>query len=333
MDERYIRKARQNYYYALDILKVMLAIVIILRHCGQSFFDVGSAFNIVLTNTLSPLGVPTFFALSGFLFFRKRQEISDWKRYVLRVAKLYLVWTIIYFPLILWNMKNTGSFDILGLIQRLLFEGSYYHLWFLPSLIVAITLVYFLSRKFNDQILGLLCLSLYIIGTLVNSYSFLSGFLAWNGYKAIFLTTRNGVFFGMLFIFSGKMIAQGYKPCKRIGVIGVIVLAVEGWYLSVAHQAPIVNMSLASVLLVPVIVIIAIKTSDRFTNINGKFWRSVSTLLFCIHPYVIFAIGSVGVKLALPSSILVIAISVATLVGSIVIVKLSEKITVLKHLV
>lgn len=95
MDEQYIRKTRQNYYYVLDILKVMLAIVIILRHCGQSFFDVGSAFNIILTNTLSPLGVLTFFVLSGFLFFRKRQEISDWKRYVLRVAKMDMIFQLV----------------------------------------------------------------------------------------------------------------------------------------------------------------------------------------------------------------------------------------------
>ena len=97
MDEQYIRKARQNYYYALDILKVMLAIVIILRHCGQSFFDVGSAFNIILTNTLSPLGVPSFFALSGFLFFRKRQEISDWKRYVLCIESSKIVFSVDYY--------------------------------------------------------------------------------------------------------------------------------------------------------------------------------------------------------------------------------------------
>lgn len=332
MDGQYTRKIRQN-YNSLDVLKVALAIIIILRHCSQSFFDVGSAFNIIVTNTLSPLGVPTFFVISGFLFFRKKQEISDWVRYVSRVAKLYLVWTVIYLPLIFWNMKNAGSFDIIGLIQRILFEGSYYHLWFLPSLIVAITLVYFLSKKLNDQIIGLLCLGFYIIGTLVNSYSFLSVYLSWGGYKAIFLTTRNGLFFGMLFIFIGKMIAQGYKPRKWVGIIGVIILCVEGWYLSVVHQAPIVNMSLVSVLLVPVIVTTAIKTPDRFASVNGKFWRSVSTILFCIHPYVIFVIGVVGRKVGLPSSVLVITIVGASLIGSIVIVKLSEKITVLKHLV
>ena len=73
MDEQYIRKARRNYYYALDILKVMLAIVLVLRHCGQSFFDGGSAFNIILTNTLLPLRFQRFLLYLDFCFSEKRR--------------------------------------------------------------------------------------------------------------------------------------------------------------------------------------------------------------------------------------------------------------------
>lgn len=295
---------------------------------------VGSSFNVILTNTLSPLGVPTFFAISGFLFFSKEQTIKSWKRYVLRLAKLYGIWSLVYVPLIARNALKTGYFNLIEMIQKIFFDGTYYHLWFLPSFIVAITLVFFLSRKLNDRLLGLFCLLLYIIGTMVNSYSFLSELLVWNGYKAIFLTTRNGLFFGMLFIFIGKMIAQGYKPSKWMGITGLIVLVLEGWCLSVVHQAPIVNMSFASVLLVPVILTTAIKTSEQFSFMNGKFWRSVSTILFCIHPYVIFVIGAVGRKLGLSSSILlIIAITLASLLSAMLIVKLSEKCTSLKHLV
>ena len=44
----------------IDVLKVLLAIVVILRHCGQSFDD-SSLFRAVITNTISPSAVPTFF--------------------------------------------------------------------------------------------------------------------------------------------------------------------------------------------------------------------------------------------------------------------------------
>lgn len=139
-------------YTQLDVLKFLLAILILLRHCGQGLFEPSSIFMRIM-NVVSPLGVPTFFAVSGFLFFNKERNSNSLWKYVWRVSKLYLVWTIIYLPLIIRSYQKKGMLNVCGMLdfaRQFLFSGSYYHLWFLPSLIVAIIFVYFISKKVDN---------------------------------------------------------------------------------------------------------------------------------------------------------------------------------------
>ena len=90
----------------------------LLRHCGQIFFPSSSVF-MGLMNVLSPVAVPTFFAVSGFLFFRKERSTSDLWKYVWRVAKLYVIWTLIFLPLVIRGYYLKNMFNMLGLIDFL----------------------------------------------------------------------------------------------------------------------------------------------------------------------------------------------------------------------
>ena len=308
-----------------------MAIVIVLRHCGQNFYTADSLY-VTILNTVSPLGVPLFFAVSGFLFFQKDRNGFELKHYVIRLTKLYGIWTIIYLPLILWEMVKSGSNDTGLLIRRLVFDGSYYHLWFLPALIVAITIVYFLSKKVTDKVILIVAILLYVVGTLVDSYSFLSPLFVWKGYKAFFITTRNGVFFGTLFVLLGKMAGVKRKFNGVLTVIAMIAMVCEGWYLCIIHHTEIVNMMLSSMIMVPAIMALALCTSDYLTCIHGKYYRQVSTVLFCVHPYVIYVIGAIRRRIGLQSIIAVMIVVILSLEIAHIVVKMAGKLPLMKHL-
>ncbi len=108
---------------------------------------------------------------------------------------------------------------ILAQIGIVLFVG-YYHLWYLLSTIVAVVIIgYALHKKVKIEKIVIGGVILYIIGLLGHSYFELvrplENTFVWTllkGYNAIFLTTRNGFFEGILFVGMGALFA--YKRVK-----------------------------------------------------------------------------------------------------------------------
>ena len=92
-------------------------------------------------------------------------------------------------------------------IQQLLFLAPAF-MWYLMAVVVGIVILYILLKldiaAKNMVLFGML---LYFIGCIGNSYVFLFGqdeaLKFTNIYYDIFLTTRNGLFFGFPFILSG----------------------------------------------------------------------------------------------------------------------------------
>ena len=316
-------------YFQLDVLKFILAILILLRHCGQSLFESGSLFMRIM-NIVSPLGVPLFFAISGFLFFQKKRDSKDLWKYVWRVLKLYLVWTVIYFPFVLRSYYKNEMLNTAGIVdylQQFIFSGSYYHLWFLPSLIVAIILMYAISKKIDNKKILVISAVLFIIGTLVDTYSFLSPVLSWSTYEAIFLTTRNGLFFGFPFVAIGKIIAENqYKAKGGIMLLSIVAMIVEGYYLSFIVRKPIVNMSINSLLFVPLLLFFVLNLPR--IKVDGKLIRRASTLIFCAHPIVIFLIGHF-----IKGTIGTFLVLLVTVAGSLIGTKLSDRIKAINLLI
>ena len=100
------------------------------------------------------------------------------------------------------------------------FTGSYYHLRFLPALMVAVCAVYVLRRYVSLTTTIIISALLYLIGMLGNVYPQMIGELPYIGrayhyYIQLFVTTRNGIFFGMLFISLGAYFAQGRMVVSR----------------------------------------------------------------------------------------------------------------------
>lgn len=153
------------------------------------------------------LGVPFFFAVSGFFLEKSRiarGRKASYIHYAKSVGVKLLFWLIVYSPfIIVFERKNT-------IIQELLFKTPCF-LWFLTALIFGGLLICFIS---NDRIKYALAICLYIIGTLFSdTYSWLTTQPVW--YTDVFMTFRNGLFFGFPMMCIGSFVFAHFDLMKR----------------------------------------------------------------------------------------------------------------------
>ena len=195
-------------YYALDLAKFISAVLVIVLHTAPL-----SSYSIVLNyglrNIVTVVAVPFFFITSGFLLFLNldRQLDSEkgpyFKRYIGRLVLMYVIWTVVYFPFVLteWLQNGYTLMDILQYVKRFFFEGSYRTIWFLPALITALVLVYFLAKRIPFQGIIWVALPFYAFACLGSSYYGLMEQIpvlrtVFYAYFSFFDTIKNGVLFG-----------------------------------------------------------------------------------------------------------------------------------------
>lgn len=86
---------------------------------------------------LARIAVPFFFISSGFLLYRKSSlnnfSLDRTKLYVVKLIKLYVIWTIIYFPFRIKSILKDERGIIYGVFtyyRDIIFAGSYVQLWY-----------------------------------------------------------------------------------------------------------------------------------------------------------------------------------------------------------
>jgi hypothetical protein len=233
------KECMKKQYDCVDLLKFICALLVVAIHVDP-LSSYSTSLNFWVQNWFARIAVPFYFISSGYFLFRKTTyENFDEKitlTYAGRVFRLYIIWTIIYFPLtlkftILGNEKGIVQ-GLTDWIRRCIFAGSYTQLWYLNSTVVATLILTFCMHK-KMKIRTIMCLGilLYGIGLLGQAYFVLLKPLRnfetiWQFLKLvqkIILTTRNGLFEGFFFMGIGMLFA--YKPIVmelKMAIIGFI---------------------------------------------------------------------------------------------------------------
>ncbi len=221
-------------YNGIDLIKFFMALCVVVIHLTPfSMFgeEIGFLFNIVLTRA----AVPFFFCASGFFLRMKldrAQNNKEFTRYAAvfakRILMLYLVWTVIYLPCIIFWLRADGE-TILSFLQKCIFDGSYLHLWYLPSVAFAGVIAAIIVKRLGT-IKGLVVAGiLYIVGLLDTSYFRLSQMFGMEKvielYDDIFITTRNGLFFGLIFVLLGFLAYERKEKLNNSVILLVLSLA------------------------------------------------------------------------------------------------------------
>ena len=166
--------------------------------------------------------------MSGYFFFRKirRSETEEnrekLKDYLWRIGKIYLIWTVIYLPYTIWNYASAGFSwqSIFSWVRDFFLNGSYYHLWFLPAMMLGMVIVWFLYEKRGMMFTLKVSLGLYVVGYLINIYapywetlpyvSILYGF-----FQKTLVTARDGFFLAPMFLSLGLLLAKTRRVRAR----------------------------------------------------------------------------------------------------------------------
>lgn len=222
-------KAQKN-YGGLDLFRLAAALLVVAIHTSPLTSVNGEA-DFFFTRVLARIAVPFFLMVTGHFmlaelspggtaFFPDRRSFLTprLKKYLLRLSLLYGASILLYLPVGIY----AGHYRELtsgGLLRMLLFDGTFYHLWYFPACILGVLLVSLLARYLTLWNITVISAVLYVIGLFGDSYFGLAEKVpVLNGmYAALFQIssyTRNGVFLAPLFLVLG--VWAGQSPAGRV---------------------------------------------------------------------------------------------------------------------
>ena len=163
---------------ALDDFRLLAVILVVANHTRSADGEF-----LWLLTVLRRVAVPFFIMVSGYFLAR-----GNWRstgKFLTKTAMLYGVGVLLYLPLNCYAGQLSPDF-----FRRVIFDGSFYHLWYLPALLLGTPIAYYLSR-FKPQAAIPIAGALYLIGLGGESYyGLVSGI-------PVLSTFYNGIFPGV----------------------------------------------------------------------------------------------------------------------------------------
>ena len=284
---------KDKQYGGLDAFKLIAALLIICIHTSPlAAFSANADF--FLTRIVARIAVPFFLMVSGFFIlpqylFERSRDTRPLMRFLEKAALLYALAIVIYLPVNFYAGQFKGL-DAVDLIRMILFDGTFYHLWYLPAVIFGVMILFLLSRKLPFQAVMSISLLLYGIGLMGDSYfGAISGVPVLSTvYDAMFHAfsyTRNGLFYAPVFLAMGAWFGHSTRTCSvKMSTAGfalsMVLMTVEGFSLHHLGWQRHDSMYLA---LLPCMYFLyqLVMAWDRKP---GPFLRTISTWIYLIHP-------------------------------------------------
>lgn len=202
-------------YAGIDYFRFIAALLIVAIHTSP-LASFSETCDFILTRIIARIAVPFFFMTSGFfLISRYAYNAEKLGTFVKKFALIYGVTIFLYIPINIYNSYFRMDNLLPNIIKDILFDGTFYHLWYLPASIIGAVIAWCLVKKFNYPKAFVVASVLYLIGLFGDSYygiavkiSCLNRF-----YSLVFQITdytRNGVFFAPIFFVFGGYIADSH---------------------------------------------------------------------------------------------------------------------------
>ena len=157
----------------LDELRLFAILCIILLHSLSLFryfcFD-NNTFDFTfwtIFDSLTRIGLPIFFMLTGILMFQKKDEdyLEFFKKRVLRLIIAYIIFYFIYYFYDV--LINHYAFSLYEYVYSMTTGAVIYHLWFMPVIIMIYLFLPFLKKlvlSLNKKELEILIILIFLLG-------------------------------------------------------------------------------------------------------------------------------------------------------------------------
>lgn len=323
---------RNKSYAGLDYFRIIAALLIIAIHTSP-LLSYSKMADFVLTSIIARIAVPFFFMLSDFfLISTYNYNCNKLKSFLKNVLFIYGIAIVIYIPLNIYTGYFSMNNLVPNIIKDIVFDGTLYHLWYLPASIIGASIAYFLVKKLGLKYSLVITIVIYVIGMFGDSYyGFLEKIpLLKNLYGYIFEVsdyTRNGIFFAPVFFILGGIISNksNYMSTKNslIGfLISFLLMLCEGMFL---HKLGVQRHDSMYIMLLPCMYFLF----TALTFLKGsraRLLRTSSLIIYIIHPMMIVVIRMFskifGIQTVLVDNSLIhyIVVSIASFIASIIII-------------
>lgn len=200
-------------YTGIDYFRFIAALLIVAIHTSPlaSFSETG---DFILTRIIACVAVPFFLMTSGFfLISRYTYNTEKLGAFVKKTALIYGAAILIYIPINIYNGYFKMDNLLPNIIKDIVFDGTLYHLWYLPASIIGAVIAWYLVKKLDYPKALIVASVLYLIGLFGDSYYGITEKISCLNslYDYIFQVTdhtRNGIFFAPIFFIIGGLIAD-----------------------------------------------------------------------------------------------------------------------------
>ncbi len=269
---------------ALDRFRLLAAALVVAIHTSP-LAGVSEAADFWLTRVLARIAVPFFMMVSGY--FLARRDWAGTGKFLRKTLALYAAAVVLYLPVNFYN----GGFSAAGWLRRLLVDGTLYHLWYFPAVLLGVLIARQLARLGMPAALAAAG-ALYLAG--LGGDSWYGVFtrapalrLLYDGFFSVCPYTRNGLFYAPLFLLLG---AAGIRLGRRAALAGTAlslgVMSAEAFWLRALGAQRHDSMYLA----LPVLMICLFSLLLEENTGEKREFRAISMLIYLLHPMLIILV-------------------------------------------
>ena len=288
--------SKERYDTAIDWLRLAAAILVIAIHTSP-LADFSETGDFILTRVLARIAVPFFFMTSGyFLLSRYHEDDRKLLHFLKKTGRIYGAAILLYFPLNFRNGYFSQSQLLPELLKDLIFDGTMYHLWYLPASMLGMLIAWKLVEKLDFSKGLIVALLLYLIGLFGDSYYGIAEKLPllnsfYDRLFELFDYTRNGLFFAPVFLMLGGFINDEKRKLSFVeaGVGFFISLGLLLAEALILHRHGFQRHDSMYVFLLPAMYFLF----HLILHGKGKripILRPASLIVYLIHPLVIAAV-------------------------------------------
>ena len=276
----------------IDVARFVVSFLVIAIHISP-FININQEFNFFFTRILGRIAVPLFFMITGyFVIDGCLKDKNKLKKYTIKILKIYLFCIILYLPINIY-MGKFNNISIFSIIKDILINGTLYHLWYFPALILGIWITYYFIKKLGNRKTFITVIVLYIIGLLGDSYYGLTRNVCVLSYIYDFIFkisdyTRNGLFYAPIFLYLGyfiKIKRVNNKKSFLYSVLFFIGMTIEA---TILHKFNLQKHDSMYILLIPTMYVL-FDYLINISNTQNLKLRNVSTIIYIFHP--LFIVG------------------------------------------
>ena len=134
-------------YTGIDYFRLGAALLVIAIHTSP-LASISEGADFFLTRIAARVAVPFFMMASGFFLISQYAfDNRKLKTFLKKTAVIYGISILVCLPLNLYNGYFSGAHLLPKLLQDLIFDGTLYHLWYLPASMLGAGIAWLAVRK------------------------------------------------------------------------------------------------------------------------------------------------------------------------------------------